>query len=166
MKQDSKRKIEKADAVLSELIDSLGLRTGLSRHNLVRLWPKIVDPVVLRHVQAEKVDGPTLHLLVDSSVWMNEMAAIKPILLEKVNACLSPDVPPITDIRFRQHSGMRPPAEGVPKASPTLTEQDRRTIHSILEPVEDDALKKVLERILEKDRLLQTRRKESTESKK
>jgi len=158
MKQDSRKRIPKAGEVLSELIDSLGLRPALSRHNVVRLWPRIVDPVVLRHVQAEKVEGSTLYLVADSSVWMNEMSAIKPILLEKVNDCLKANTPPITDIRFRQHSRTRPAEQDSHRPQPALAEEDRRIIRTILEPVADESLKRVLKRILEKDRRLRAQR--------
>jgi hypothetical protein len=158
MKKNRQRNVSSAASVLSELVDSLGLRAGLSRHNVVRLWSKIVDPVVLRHVRAERVEGATLHLVADSSVWMSEMAAITPVLLEKVNAFLDPSDAPLTEIRFRQQSRAKGPAESRRAAEPELTEQDRRIIRTILEPVEDDALKKVLARILEKDQQLRTRR--------
>ena len=52
------------------------------------------------HATAEAVSGSTLQVSTDSSVWMNELAAIKTVLLKKINTCLPDDVPPITDIRF------------------------------------------------------------------
>lgn len=148
---------------MKELINSLGLRAGLSRHNVVHLWSRIVDPVVLRHVRAERVDGATLYLTADSSVWMSEMSAIKPVLLEKVNAFLEPGDAPLTDIRFRQQSRGKAAPESLPAAEPELTDHDRRTIRTILEPVQDDTLKRVLSRILEKDRQLRTRRGKAAE---
>jgi hypothetical protein len=158
MKKNRRESIPSAGSVLSELVDNLGLRAGLSRHNVVRLWSKIVDPVVLRHVRAERIDGATLHLVADSSVWMSEMAAIKPVLLEKVNTCLGPSDAPITEIRFRQQSRVQGVAESRKPAEPELTEHDRRIIRTILEPVQDDELKKVLARVLAKDQKLRTRR--------
>ena len=140
---------------MRSILDRYGLKTALSRHNVVRLWPKIVDAAVARHVQAEKVTGSTLHLVVDSSVWMNELAAMKHILIEKVNSCLEPGAAKITDIRFQQRSWAKPAEKPVePPLPPEPTEQDLRIARRILEPVKDEGLREVVSRILEKDRKL------------
>lgn len=141
--------------MLQKVLDRFGLQTSLSKHNVVALWPKIVDSAVARHVQAEKVTGSTLHLVVDSSVWMNELAAMKHILLEKVNACLGPGAPKITDIRFQQRSWAKAAEKTVARPlPPEPTDQDLRNIHRIMEPLKDEGLREVVSRILEKDRKL------------
>jgi hypothetical protein len=155
MKRRRRKNLVSAGSVLSSVLERYGLKTSMSRHSVVALWPKIVDAAVARHVQAEKVTGSTLHLVVDSSVWMNELAAMKYILLQKVNASLEPDAARITDIRFRQCSwasaGVKPIERPIP---PEPTEQELRIARKILEPVEDQDLREVVGRILEKDRKL------------
>jgi len=155
MKRRRRKNLVSAGSVLRRVLDRYGLNTSLSRHNIVSLWPKIVDSTVARHVQAEKVTGSTLHLVVDSSVWMNELAAMKHVLLEKVNACLEPDAARITDIRFQQRSWARVAEEPIERPLPPApTEQDLRIARTILEPVKDEDLREVLSRLLEKDRKL------------
>ncbi len=148
-----------AGQVLRAVVSRLGLRSGLSRHRVVHLWPKIVEPTVARHAKAERVAGGTLHVIVDSSVWMYELATIKDLLLEKVNARLEKGAAPITDIRFSQRSwGTQKPKEVAELPRLELDPQDLRIVGQILEPIKDDTLKTLLQRILEKDCLLKRRR--------
>ncbi len=146
--------------MLDGLLDGLGLKRGLSRHSVVHLWPKLVDSTIARHTKCEKVIDSTLYVSVDSSVWMNELASLKGVLLEKVNACLEPGASKITDIRFHQRSWARSAEETPASPTPTSppTEENKRMVRRALEPVKDEELKKTLERILEKDRVLKSRR--------
>jgi predicted nucleic acid-binding Zn ribbon protein len=152
-----------AELVLRDVVSRLGLKSGLSRHRVVHLWPRIVEPTVARHARAERVVGGTLHVIVDSSVWMFELATIKDLLLEKVNAFLDAGAAKITDIRFSQRSwGTQKPKEAPAPPSPQLGPQDLRIVGQILEPIQDDTLKALLQRILEKDRLMKQRRQSKT----
>ncbi len=148
-----------AGAALRKVLNSLGLQSALSRHNVIQLWPKIVEAPVSTHAQAEKLVGSTLYVAVDSSVWMNEIAAIKNVLLEKINSCLPKRVAAITDIRFHQRSWARakPPEPQADAPSPP-TEKDTRMVRQVLEPIKDEDLRAALMRILEKDRQLKCRR--------
>lgn len=160
MKRSGPFKPVSAGSLLDGLLDGLGLKRGLSRHSVVHLWPKIVDSAIARHTICEKVVDSTLYISVDSSVWMNELAALKGVLLEKVNACLEQGTPRITDIRFHQRSwaksGEVTPTNRLPDAP--ASEENKRLVRRALEPVKDEQLKKTLERILEKDRVLKSRR--------
>lgn len=161
MKYRAHSKPVAAGTALRNVLKSLGLQPALSRHNVIQLWSKIVEAPVSMHAQAEKLVGSTLYVAVDSSVWMNEIAAIKSVLLEKINSCLPKRVAAITDIRFHQRSWARakapePQAEDTPPSPPT--EKDTRMVRQVLEPIKDDDLRAALMRILEKDRQLKCRR--------
>ncbi len=145
-------------AILEEFFRGQGKRQALLRHRVVDLWPRIMDPAVVRHARAERVRGSVLHVVTDSSVWMNELAAIKRVILEKVNARLDPAVAPITDIRFHQSSKLYEKPQSSDQAPAQPTESDSEAIHQALEPVTDDELRKVLQRILEKDQVLKKNR--------
>jgi len=159
MKTKTKTDATSVGSVLREVLQRMGLEAPLARHNIARLWPKIVDSAIARHAQVESVSGSTLFLAVDSSVWMNEMAAIKNLLLEKVNASLPPDAPPFTEIRFMQRSWAKAPDRKRQKPQPPeLTDQERRVVGKVLEPVKDPDLKIILQKILEEDRKLKWKR--------
>ena len=77
MKYDRHKKPVAAGSALRSALSGLGLQAALSRHNVIQLWPKIVEAPVSNHAQAEKLVGSTLYVVVDSSVWMNEIAALE-----------------------------------------------------------------------------------------
>jgi hypothetical protein len=157
MKKNRFKRPVKAGSVLGKVLGQMGLVSSISKHKVVQLWPEIVDVAISRHAKAIKVEGSTLCVIVDSSVWMNELAAVKSLLLQKVNSHIKSESARITDIRFHQRSWARedpkePDSPAVPAAE--LSEKDIRLIRTILEPVKDEQLRSVLRRLLEKDALL------------
>ncbi len=159
MRQDRKSDPEAAGVILDNVLGRLGLRPAIQRHAIVHLWPRIVDTAIAAHAKAERLTGSTLHISVDSSVWMNELAAIKSILLEKINSCLDPDIPPILDIRFQQRSSS---GISLPRASTSeIEETDEHVVESVrglLGPLKDEDLRQVFARVLSKDHRLKSRR--------
>jgi hypothetical protein len=94
---------------------------------------------------------------------MHELAALKNVLLEKINSRLSAQAAPIEDIRFRQRSWVSTPSGSEEELSPPEPDESHlRTVSRVLEPVKDSDLRELLARILEKDRTLKWRRKAST----
>ncbi len=159
MKRKALKQPVLAGTVLRAALERHGLRAAVSRYSIVNLWPKIVAEGVARHARAEKVVGSTLHVAVDSSGWMNELAAVKNVILAKVNSHLERGAAPITDIRFYQRSWAKaPPPAPSAEDPPPPSERDTRIRDRMLEPIKDDELKRTLERILEKDRKLKYRR--------
>jgi predicted nucleic acid-binding Zn ribbon protein len=147
------------DALLESAFERLGHGRSFARHKVLRFWPRIVGKVVAGHTVAEKVTGSVLHVAVDSSGWMNELAAMKNVLLEKIGSCLEPGVAPITEIRFRQRSWARKKSVPEPLSEvPEPTEEDLRLVRKTLEPLQDEELREIFERVMEKDRRLKHRR--------
>ncbi|HMK36222.1 MAG TPA: DUF721 domain-containing protein, partial [Desulfomonilaceae bacterium] len=77
-----------AGSIIGKALDGLGLSGIVARHRVLHQWAEIVDSVIARHARAVKVTGTVLHVVVDSSVWMNELAAAKGVLLQKLNTSL------------------------------------------------------------------------------
>jgi len=120
-----------------------------------------VSSAIAAHSNAEKLTGGVLHILVDSSAWMNELSANKAVLLRRVNSNLPRGSAPITDLRFRQSSSIRKaliPQPAEKEAPQVLSEADRKKHQVILEPIKDGGLRAILGRILEKDGKLKYRR--------
>lgn len=159
MKRPKLKEPVTARSVLNRIIHQFGLQAGLSRHKVIELWPEIVGEGVARHASATEVKGAVIHVAVDSSVWMNELAAIRMTLLKKVNSRLEQGAAPITDIRFHQVSSLR-----VPDSQPVEPEQSPPdeelsvTAMTALEPVRDKDMRSLLERIMRKDQQLKKRR--------
>ncbi len=140
-------------SILPRIIESKGLKAAFSRHRVIKLWPEIVSPAVASHAVAEKVIGSVLHVVVDSSVWANELAAVKHVLLEKVNATLDAQAAQITDIRFRQGSWVarRAGEPSQPEPPPDLSEQESEMVEAAVKRITDEELRSVLRRILTED---------------
>lgn len=146
-------------SVLGGLFKKLGLSKAMARHRVVEAWPRIVGKGAARHCRADKLTGSTLHVSVDSSVFMNDLSAMKPIILDKLNSLLDPGAPPITDIRFRQCSWIREAGRAAPPEEiPEPSDSDRSLVSETVNGVGDEGLKTLVERLMEKDRRLKLRR--------
>ena len=146
--------------IVAKTLKRSGIEASLERHSIVHKWDAIVPAAVSSHARAVRVSGSTLHVEVDSSAWMHELAVIKHVLLQKVNEGLGPGTSEIKDLRFQQRSWKKVshPIHEDPEP-PRAGEQDIRTAKKLLEPIRDEGLRSVMERILEKDRKLKWRRK-------
>jgi len=149
-----------AATVMQQLLNKFGLSRGYSRHQALYLWPKIVNPTIARHARIEKLAGNTIHVAVDSSVWMSEMASLKSVLLQKVNACLHPKAAQFEEIRFFQRSSFFPAKEsGLSVTVRTLDPREQQKVRALLEPLRNEDIRSLMNRILEKDLQLKDIRK-------
>ncbi len=148
-----------AGAVLKKLLDQYGLKKALSRRQVAFLWPQIVSPAIARHARIERITEKVVHIAVDSSVWMNEIAALKQVLLAKINKSLSSGATKFEDIRFAQRSwGFGAPKTAEEHEEPVLDEWEQRRVRTLLEPLGDEDLRSVMHRVIEKDLKLKKRR--------
>ena len=63
-----------AGQILEKVVKELGLA---SEHWLTRLtdeWPRLAGDVVARHTRPGRLDGKTLVVFVDNSVWLSELS--------------------------------------------------------------------------------------------
>jgi hypothetical protein len=146
-----------AGSILMGALRRMGLGSSLARQSIVNRWPKIVDRVIAKRAKAERLVDDTLYVVVDSSVWMNELSANKFTLLEKINATLEPGVPRIRDIKFTQSSWNRisrkdsqvpetPEVKSVPVDEKALEVSTRG-----IDNIRDLEIRSMLERIIRKD---------------
>lgn len=146
---------------LRKALGAMGLNKAISRHSIIHRWPKLVDSVIASHAKVDRISADTIFIIVDSAVWMSELSAIRLKLLERVNSSLERGAAPFTDMRFTLRSWARTdkPEEKIPIPAPPPDEKDKRMANQILGNVKDEALREVIDRIIEKDRLLKTKRK-------
>jgi hypothetical protein len=146
-----------AGSILLETLKRMGLGSSLARQSIVNRWPAIVDKVIAKRAQAERLVDDTLYVVVDSSVWMNELSANKFTLLEKINATLGPGVQRIRDIKFTHSSWNRRAAKDLsisetPEAESVAVDEKALEV-SIreIEKISDLEIRAMLERIIRKD---------------
>ncbi|MEW6543926.1 MAG: DUF721 domain-containing protein [Nitrospirota bacterium] len=72
-------------AVLDGLAKRLGLESKLLEFHLRRRWPEIVGEQIAAHTRPDSIRFKKLYLLVENSVWLQQLTFLKPTLLEKIN---------------------------------------------------------------------------------
>lgn len=60
----------------------------MAEHHLREHWVEIVGEQIAAHAQPDQIRFHKLYMAVDSPAWMQELAFLKPTLLEKINAAL------------------------------------------------------------------------------
>jgi hypothetical protein len=142
--------------ILSRLIRTYGLETGLLEYNLRCRWKEIVGAGIAAHTIPVRIEQRRLYLWVDSANWLDQLLPLKPVLLQKINAhlnqqvlksiILKPGQPPEPihlppdRVRVSDRPAVPPPLE----PSPDL----ELCIQEYLKPVGDPPLKEILRRVM------------------
>ena len=156
MNARNKTELKPLSQALNSVLENLGLKKAVSRQSVIHRWPYLVDAVIAKHAKIERISGDTLFVMVDSAVWMSELSAMKPNLLERVNRSLDSGAAKFRDIRFSQRSWAES-RQVVASVEPEINPPDEkhlRAVHKILEPLKDESFRDIINRIIEKDRRL------------
>ena len=86
-------------SILDDLAQRFGLSVRLLEHRLQRQWPAIVGEHVATHTRPESIRFKKLYVITDSSVWVQQLAFLKPSLLESINTAAGSPI--VTDIVLR-----------------------------------------------------------------
>ena len=96
----SAQKSEKAlDAVLHELIASLGIKEKLQEYDAVNRWNEIMGEQIAKASNAVGIKKGVLHVHVQSGPWRNELTIRKKEIIDKINASIESDI--VRDIKFQ-----------------------------------------------------------------
>jgi hypothetical protein len=86
-------------SALDDLAQRFGLSVRLLEHRLQRQWPAIVGEHVAAHTRPESIRFKKLYVIADSSVWVQQLAFLKPSLLVSINTAAGNPV--VADIVLR-----------------------------------------------------------------
>ena len=86
-------------SVLKAIAHRHGIETPLFEHRLRRRWPEVVGEQLAAHTRPDQIRYKKLYLIVESSVWLQQLTFLKPTLVEKINAAA--DGPVVSDIVLR-----------------------------------------------------------------
>lgn len=86
-------------AILHEWIASRGLVARLAQHQALALWPKVVGAETAAHSRAVGWREDTLVLVVDHSVWAQELSLRRQDLIERMNRAAGQRI--VKDLLFR-----------------------------------------------------------------
>jgi predicted nucleic acid-binding Zn ribbon protein len=92
------REVKRAGDVLSKIIDSLKLGTGLAGWQAVNAWEEIAGPEHAGHAKAVRYSAGRLVVEVDSSARIARLGMEKPVLLERITERVGPGV--VRDLMF------------------------------------------------------------------
>ena len=91
---------------VDRVLGDLGLETAQAAFAIGRQWADIAGEEAALHSRPVAVRGATLEVVVDSSVWCQELQLRRPALLEALKRVAGDDAP--TDLRLRVGYTPRP----------------------------------------------------------
>lgn len=80
-----RRAPQRVGAVVSEVLESIGIRERVERAGTAAAWAESVGPHIARVTKAARVRGGTLFVEVASAAWMTELNMMRRKLLEQLN---------------------------------------------------------------------------------
>jgi len=86
-------------SILKAVAHRHGIETPLFEHRLRRRWAEVVGEQLAAHTRPDQIRFKKLYLIVENSVWLQQLTFLKPTLLEKINAAA--DGPAVSDIVLR-----------------------------------------------------------------
>lgn len=85
--------------LVPRVLDELGLGEARRALDLARRWPDLVGPEAAAHSEPALLRGAVLEVVVDSSVWAQELKLRQPALLAALRGVLGPAAP--SELRLR-----------------------------------------------------------------
>jgi hypothetical protein len=145
-------------SVLSGLAKGLGLEAKLLEVQLSRHWPEIVGEQMAAHTRPDTIRFKKLYLLVENSVWLQQLTFLKPQLIEKINAAagralVADIVMRVGDVRVpSEEANVRTLDVAAPEgcAATEPSAEVRREAAACAETVTDPALRARLEAVVAK----------------
>lgn len=120
--------------ILTSVAKQLGLETRLVEVRIQQQWPTLVGEPIGSHTWPVQIRFHKLYLLVENSVWLQQLTFLKPALLAKLNAEAGSDL--LTDIVLRvgeipsQQPDPAPTTPAPPKATASDQELAEFAVHA------------------------------------
>lgn len=86
-------------SVLHHVLHRHGMETKVFEHKLRRQWSDVVSEPIAAHTRPDQIRFKKLYLIVDNSVWLQQLTFLKPTLLETINAAAGSPI--VSDIVLR-----------------------------------------------------------------
>ncbi len=129
-------------SILEAVAERLGLSAKLIEQRIAREWADIVGEQVATHTRPESIRGRRLSVLVDHSVWMQQLSFLKPDLLRRIRVHTGGET--VQDLVFRigdlSRIPLTKPAEAgrpfrpAPEPSPQLLREAEPLTSAITDP--------------------------------
>lgn len=114
--------LDSVGTILSGLAKRLGLESRLVELRLQHDWHHIVGEPIASHTWPDQIRFKKLYLIVQNSVWMQQLTFLKPTLLTKLNAAAGTNL--ITEVALRVGEIPLPELRGALAKNPQPTITD------------------------------------------
>jgi hypothetical protein len=144
------RKPKPIGSILEQTLKALEIDLPLKTYSICNAWKEIVGESVALQTQPRSIRNRILFLDVSHPAWMQQLQFLKATLLERINRFLGE--PQIEDIRFKLGKISAPAPKPTLRSRSWQAEKvDGETlsrIHSILQKIDDEEVRKSLGDIL------------------
>ena len=147
-----KRKVEQLSTTIEKLLASRGLASKLKEYRVFGHWGRAVGEVIALHAQPSAVRGKKLTVTVDSSVWMQQLALLKPEIIEKVYRAMGANAVESITLRLGEVA-VRPRAKvrtGDRSRMP-LGPEDQQKIEELASAIADPEVRRSFRHLVEMD---------------
>ena len=136
--------------VLAQLLEQHGMGQRRRVLELAAAWRDVVGDSLARHCEPLKLRGRVLEVIVEHSVWMQQLQLRKPHIIAAVNRYVQGEL--IDDI-FWRFGTLTPPAPEAPEPAPELPPANSTPLspetEALLQALPDASLRRCLRRIIE-----------------
>jgi len=147
-----KRKVEQLSATIEKLLASRGLGSKLKEYRVFGQWRRAVGDVIAGHAQPTMVRGKKLTVTVDSSAWMQQLALLKPEIMEKLNAAMGANAVDNITLKLGEVEAQPRGRGKIQKPSlPQLVSEDRARIEELAQAIADPEVRRSFQRLVELD---------------
>lgn len=148
-------------SLLRQFLQQSGLAGKLHAYEALLVWDDVVGPQIRAHARPSKIRDGILEVRVDQAVWMQQLQLMKPKILSRLNERLGEEV--IKDIFWKRGSFERDtpgPAQSDRRPLPSLPAEEMARVKEIVAPLQDDELRRELQRLLVKQAQLDLSRRQ------
>jgi len=155
------RTAETTGSLLKQLFQQKGLAGKLHAYEALLVWDEVVGPQIRTHARPSRIRDGILEVRVEQAVWMQQLQLMKPKILSRLNERLGAEV--IKDIFWKRGSiETSTPTQALTdrRTLPPLPENEMARVKEIVAPLQDDELRRELQRLLVKQAQLDLSRRQ------
>jgi len=145
------RKIELISGTIEKLLNVRGWSGRLKEYRVLGIWDRVVGAGISAHAQPATIRGKKLTVIVDSSVWMQQLSLLRPEIVEKLNRSLGENAVEGISLKLGEVNRQGSPAERKAVSRRSLGAEERKRIDEYVRAIGDEDLRNRLKHLIEKD---------------
>jgi len=136
--------------VLERVFKKIGIEQKIKELKVLNSWREVAGERIYKHARPFCIKKGTLFVKVDNSGWLTQLTYLKEKIISEFNKREGKEI--VKDIYFRLGSiKNKKKFSFIPSKRIKLSKEEEEEIDNKLRSIEDDSLRRVLKRLLEKD---------------